>query len=952
MQSRLVRAMCAFACALVAQGFAVSAFAAEGRQIEEVVVTAERKEASVQDTSISITAFTGEMIEDFGIRNQSDLQNLIPATTIQPYDSAVRGVGRNFRNLGGDPGVSTYINGIYSEDLYTATIGSFWDVERIEVLRGPQGTLYGRNAVGGAMNFIYKKPTDEFDFSAKSVIGDYGTNDFSAMINVPLIDGVLNSRVVASTRRHDGWVEERGVGPDLDSGDEKNLAVLFEWLISDNMGLNVRANRARVDRVFGGADGGGLIVLSGENTVLPGNDTSRNYDVLSHRIRAVDPTVTDPLSSAFVDPSQPIYNYTNPTTGGTIQAQRVRPGVDSAGAFRNHGVGLGLDPNECVFSDREDIKGDDLCAFTNGLNNETFNQEGVQLEFSWDISDAVTFKYLFGSNELIYERITEDDSSASLANDRQFYVNHEAEYISHEFQLFYDLADNFTVTSGLFFYKATIDQRYDFFSTSGSNQFNDPTWGLDNILATVAPGAVPGDPALGFLAGAVPVNIESARQFAEANGLAGNGQFTTQTSFWSGDAALDTVNHGPATRGTDLHGVNKTERDALAVYTQAVWDINEDFTLTVGIRYAEDDVEGREQLAQYAETTAILDAVGLNLGTVNILRGAVDPATLQLTGAVDPWLQGVPIVFGAYREVARVDDEITWRVNLDYNLNDDSLLYVNATTGYRSGGFNLAFFSQTPQYDPEELIAYEVGYKGQMADGTVQLNASAYFYDYETIHTRTEEACPPGGTLQSAQSACAVVDSTTSIETAPGAEVMGFEAELLWLATDNLTIGGNYSYTDTEYTEDFFVVDGSDPRFPGDIYDAATNPDRRINIKGNRLLQVPESKASAWGSYRFNLDEMGSLELLLAYSYIDDVYFSAFESELDLAPAYDRWDVRGTWRSNDQHWVVTAFVNNVTDDIGIRQILRHGAADGFRRTAQVTEPRVYGLEVTYQMNPQ
>ena len=458
MHTKILRALCALACV-----FAPQAFAAEGRQIEEVVVTAERKEASVQDTSISITAFTGEMIEDFGIRNQSDLQNLIPATTIQPYDSAVRGVGRNFRNLGGDPGVSTYINGIYSEDLYTATIGSFWDVERIEVLRGPQGTLYGRNAVGGAMNFIYKRPDDQFDLSLKTVVGSYGTQDYQGMINVPLIDGVLNSRVTMSSRRHDGWVEEEGIGSDLDSGDEKTMAIQFGWNINESMEVNLRASAARVDRIFGGADGGGLIVLAGENTILPGNDASRNFDVLTHRIRAVDPSVTNPLDSAFVDPSQPIYNYTNPTTGGTIQAQRVRPGVDATGSFRNHGVGLTQDPNECVFSDREGIKGDDLCAFTNGLNNETFNQEGVQLEYSWDISDAVSFKYLFGSNELIYERITEDDSTASLANDRQFYVNHEAEYISHEFQLFYDLADNFTVTSGVFFYKATIDQRYDFF---------------------------------------------------------------------------------------------------------------------------------------------------------------------------------------------------------------------------------------------------------------------------------------------------------------------------------------------------------------------------------------------------------------------------------------------------------------------------------------------------------
>ena len=75
---------------------AVQADDDDARRLEEVVVTAERRESSVQDTSISITAFTSEMMDDFGIRNQSDLQNLVPATTIQPYDSAVRGVGRAY----------------------------------------------------------------------------------------------------------------------------------------------------------------------------------------------------------------------------------------------------------------------------------------------------------------------------------------------------------------------------------------------------------------------------------------------------------------------------------------------------------------------------------------------------------------------------------------------------------------------------------------------------------------------------------------------------------------------------------------------------------------------------------------------------------------------------------------------------------------------------------------
>ncbi len=200
-----------FAAAFMAQSVsaeeaaATTASPAAKRQIEEVVVTAERKEASISDTSISITAFTGQMLEDFGIRNAEDLQNLIPAAVIQPYDMAIRGIGRNFRNLGGDPGIATYANGVYSEDFGIASSeGGLFDIERVEVLRGPQGTLYGRNAIGGAVNFINKKPTDEFEGEAKVITGDNGLQEEYGMLSGPIIPGILDARVTGTKRKRDG----------------------------------------------------------------------------------------------------------------------------------------------------------------------------------------------------------------------------------------------------------------------------------------------------------------------------------------------------------------------------------------------------------------------------------------------------------------------------------------------------------------------------------------------------------------------------------------------------------------------------------------------------------------------------------------------------------------------------------------------------------------------------
>ena len=139
--------------------------------IEEVIVTAERQASSIQDTALSITAFDSTLIEALNLRNQEDLQNYIPATTIQPYDISIRGIGRMFRALGGDPGVGTYVDGAYSVDFGIAsTDNGLYDVERIEVLRGPQGTLYGRNSIGGAVNFINTKPSQDFAAEVLSLI--------------------------------------------------------------------------------------------------------------------------------------------------------------------------------------------------------------------------------------------------------------------------------------------------------------------------------------------------------------------------------------------------------------------------------------------------------------------------------------------------------------------------------------------------------------------------------------------------------------------------------------------------------------------------------------------------------------------------------------------------------------------------------------------------------------
>lgn len=723
-----------------------------GRKIEEVIVTAERREASIQDTSMSITAFTTEFMDDFGIRNQEDLQNFVPATTIQPYDATIRGVGRNFRALGGDPGVAVYMNGVYSEDLLTATAQTFWDVARVEVLRGPQGTLYGRNAIGGAINILYKKPQQEMDWSMKSIMGNAGQLESYGMLNGALSDTV-SARVNFALRNRDGAVEELGDGQATDGLGVKNFNGQLQWDPSDQLSVNIRHNGMRTDRPVGGANGGGLVVLNEEG------QASRNYHALVPGYRAIDPAQTDPVASDFLLPSAPVYTFTDPVTGAMVQAQNNRAGIDYGDFNGRQNAAASLDGfnytsqasmdayNECVFAG--EINGSDVCAATNGLNREEFEGDTTQLNVSYQLTDKIELKYVFGYNEIMYRRTTDDDNTASKFHDRQFYVNHEASYESHELMAFMDLTDNLTLTSGIFFYDATIDQRGDLYSAAGESRFINPyvdntalSGGAASVLgpilrpdlpAEVAGAAFTGLPISGLLSQQA-LSLHSARDacegsdspYCQRNGSIGvtdpaleNPSRNLLSAVWLGDNGTNPdldVQWGPNTLGSDVLYHTQTEREAFAAYSQGVWQINDQFALTVGLRYASDKVLAEENLFRYTESviSGLIPFWGGVFGINAVNGGFVTDASLisaqnPLGHVFDEYGQptptrlatngGFPIAVSLYRPYERKDTKTTFRVNLDYDVTDNAMVYASVTSGHRGGGYNLLFFSKTPTYD-------------------------------------------------------------------------------------------------------------------------------------------------------------------------------------------------------------------------------------------------------------
>ena len=115
------------------------------------------------------------------------------------------------------------------------------------------------------------------------------------------------------------------------------------------------------------------------------------------------------------------------------------------------------------------------------------------------------------------------------------------------------------------------------------------------------------------------------------------------------------------------------------------------------------------------------------------------------------------------------------------------------------------------------------------------------------------------------------------------------------------------------------------------------------------MLQVPELKFTAYGTYSIPMDGGANLDISSVYSWTDDVYYSPFENERDMAQSFGRLDFRATWVSAEQDIEIAAFCNNVLDEVAVRQVLRNGEQEHFRVNAETTLPRMFGIEMTYRM---
>jgi iron complex outermembrane receptor protein len=229
------------------------AFAQEGavRQgLEEIIVTAQKREQGLQDVPISVQAFDRQSIDNLGAQDIGDLGIFTPNVDIgrganQPR-YAIRGIGTNDFGIGSDPAVGVYVDGVYigrSGGSKTA----FNDIQRVEILNGPQGTLFGRNAAAGAIQYVTNKPVDGYEGWVRGTVGDYDRYQLEGVYNMPLADN-LYWRTSVLWNQRDGFIDNDYNGDELAEEDNWSITSTLLWEPSDRLQVWWRMEYDEVDQ--------------------------------------------------------------------------------------------------------------------------------------------------------------------------------------------------------------------------------------------------------------------------------------------------------------------------------------------------------------------------------------------------------------------------------------------------------------------------------------------------------------------------------------------------------------------------------------------------------------------------------------------------------------------------------------------------------------------------------
>ena len=520
---------------------------------EEIVVTAERTEKSVMDTAMTITGFTEDTLKRFGIQDRDKLQLLVPGLQFgETHDqvgngTSLRGIGT--RNAGidhGDRSVATYIDGAYTIGVYGTAPGGGFDLERVEVARGPQGTLNGRNSIAGSINYVYKKPTQEWDVEVMAQANDYNQQRLNLAFGGPLTDN-LAFRITGGLHDGDGYQDNVGLGKDTNAPDERFYAVQFRFQ-TDRFDSNIRYSRV-TDQGIPTAQVG----LANLNTTDPQIQLVGAYSVGNQ----------PPFELSLDDNTNFLYATQNPA--GDADCPVGVPYM-RCGDIENK-----VAMNRTGFEDSE-------ADMINFYAEYAFTDD---LKLRYTYSDNDVYQYVFRDGDYTTRVGQADNHQLSTDGgvpfiDRAYDLPYEYEEESHELLLTWNINDKMDLIVGAFSYESEVQFELTRFEYSHDFRFVNP------------------DEAAAALDGVFGVPVSDCRSYIDnvVGGLfglpttdAGDG------SFWycPGEFGLRGREVG------DLRAIvpfgTGSRNETKAVFANLDYEINEKWTVSGGLRWLEDEKE-------------------------------------------------------------------------------------------------------------------------------------------------------------------------------------------------------------------------------------------------------------------------------------------------------------------------------------------------------------------------
>jgi iron complex outermembrane recepter protein len=828
--------------------------------LQEIIVTATRRAENLQNVPVAVSAIPASKLQAQGVFETSDLNAKLPNLQVSsPYGKqqpnfSIRGigVGTEFNANAASP------VGVYVDEVYQAFRSShgqqLYDLNQIEVVRGPQGTLYGRNTTGGAINFITRAPALEGENGYVTVgYGNFNRWSAEGAVEVTPVEGKFGIRFAATYVDSDPYLHN---------------------LVPAGLNTTVGGGASGLNRDSGRSPGG--TKSTGARLTLRLKPTE-DVDLSLKMYAGESKGGTEPPIPTGQSKTSDTIDYTNPNF--------LLSGIFSA--FAPLGLAPASYSREALGLGSRDLQLDTIGEAVSSARGVVFNAK-IRL------ADNLRLISVTGYDDGKYLQSSTDCDGTPLrlcaigygAKFHAFNEDTRLDFTSGKFKL---------IVGGYYGRdKLHADNHPDFFNF------------LSDLRAAV---------------GLPDTYFNPGGSF--------NGTALSATSLPTGIRAVESYDQ---------------IRTSYAGYGEGSYQITDKLKLTVGGRYTSDKNHYENGLATYYD-----DAGNARLITVSnfMQNGAYAPYFLapvvnEAGQTVIPSYQslGIPVPGGLDKRGS--SNRFSGRAIIDYKPTSTTMVYASFSRGYRAGTFNgLAYGSANQVYfvPPEQVNAYEVGFKTRFFDNRFQFNGAFFYNDYKG---------------QQGQ----VVDATATANLVSlNGTLKGLELDALFQATRRLSFNASFGYIDSAYKKGACPSDPTTiPKFPAQLGSCVVSSAGPVSVGGNPFPYAAKTSANVGVDWDALKSESGTLSLHADASYTGRYYFDAFKDySRGPLPAVasgkfgegggDYWLVNARATYTLDKYSISGWVKNLTNKVyypyGIS--LENLFGNGYRVRG---EPRTFGVEVT------